>query len=356
MKARDEGINIGSLLPGKKNCITDVKGVRVGHVTIQEDINFEECIRTGVTAILPHEGNVFKEKVTASCYIANGFGKTSGLVQIDELGLIESPILLTNTFNVGSAFQGAMQYMLKENHDIGDSTSSINIVVGECNDSYLNSARLLAITPEHAIEAIKIASDHQVEEGAVGAGTGTMCFGFKGGIGCSSRVVTFNEEENFTVGVLVQSNFGRKEEFYFDIIDQVDTMDRPDGSIMIILATDAPVSDRQLKRLAKRCPIGLSRIGSIMHHGSGDVIIAFSNARKVQHDASDMKETISILREDHPVMNLLFQAVAEATEEAILNSLLQAKTTTGRKGRVGEKLPSQLVTVLKKRKDDSGCN
>lgn len=347
MKAKDAGVKIGSLETGKKNCITDVKGVRVGHVTIKEDIHDEECIRTGVTSILPHGGNLFKEKVTAAHFVANGFGKTTGLVQIDELGLLESPILLTNTFCVGNVLQGALQYMLHENPEIGDSTSSINIVVGECNDSYLNSARRLAVTPEHAIQSIKAATEHQAEEGAVGAGTGTMCFGYKGGIGSASRVVSYNDNEAFTVGVLVQSNFGKKEDFYFDIINQEDKMERPDGSIMMILATDAPVSDRQLKRLAKRCPIGLSRIGSNMHHGSGDVVIAFSNATRFEHDGKDGKESISILREDHPVMNSLFQAVAEATEEAILNSLLQATTTSGRKGRVAEKLPIDILDALK---------
>jgi len=346
MKAMEARIRIGSLQHGEKNCITDVNGVRVGHVTIKEDLNAEESIRTGVTAILPHGGNTFKEKVAAASFVANGFGKTTGLVQIDELGLLESPILLTNTFSVGSVLQGGLQYMLKENPEIGDSTSSINIVVGECNDSYLNSARLLSVKPEHALEAIKTASEDRAEEGAVGAGTGTICFGYKGGIGCASRIVPFGENEAYTVGVLVQSNFGKKDEFYFDIIKQEDKMERPDGSIMMILATDAPLSDRQLKRLAKRCPIGLSRIGSNIHHGSGDVVIAFSNATTYSHDQKEGMETIRILREDHPVMNLLFQAVAESTEEAILNSLLQAERTTGRQGRVVEKIPA---TILQKR-------
>ncbi|MBB2479554.1 P1 family peptidase [Bacillus sp. APMAM] len=347
MKASVAGIKIGSLKTGEKNCITDVKGVRVGHVTLKENVNADECIRTGVTAILPHSGNPFKEKVPAASYVINGFGKTTGLVQIDELGLLESPILLTNTFCVGNVLQGSLQYMLQENPEIGDTTSSINIVVGECNDSYLNTARIMAVTPEHAIEAIKAASGDKVQEGAVGAGTGTMCFGYKGGIGCASRVVPFNENETYTVGILVQSNFGKKDEFYFDIIKQEDKMERPDGSIMMILATDAPVSDRQLKRLAKRCPIGLGRIGSNIHHGSGDVVVAFSNAATIPHDQKNGKENVHVLREDHPVMSLLFQAVAEATEEAILNSLLQAETTSGRMGRVAERLPENIINVLK---------
>ncbi|MBS4172287.1 P1 family peptidase [Bacillus sp. FJAT-49736] len=348
MKAREAGIKIGTLQTGTKNCITDVEGVRVGHITLREDISFEECIRTGVTVILPHSGNLFKEKVSAACYVANGFGKTTGLVQVEELGLIESPIVLTNTFCVGNAWNGSLQYMLHENPEIGDSTSSINIVVGECNDSYLNSARMLAVTPNQVMEAIKTASNHQVAEGAVGAGAGTMCFGYKGGIGCASRLIPFSDQKSYTVGVLVQSNFGKKDEFYFDIIKQDDNMERPDGSIMMILATDAPLSDRQLKRLSKRCTIGLGRIGSYMHHGSGDIVIAFSNANKYPHNNVEEKEHSSVLRDDHSVMNILFQAAAEATEEAILNSLLQAETTTGRKGRVAEKLPSVIIDALKK--------
>jgi len=342
MKAMEAGIKIGSLQHGEKNCITDVSGVRVGHVTIKEDLSREECIRTGVTAILPHGANTFKEKVAAASYVVNGFGKTTGLIQIEELGLLESPILLTNTFCVGSVLQGGLQYMLKENPEIGDSTSSINIVVGECNDSYLNSARLLSVKPEHAMEAIRTASVDRAEEGAVGAGTGTICFGYKGGIGSASRIVPYKENTAYTVGVLVQSNFGKKDELYFDIIKQEDKMERPDGSIMMVLA-----SDRQLKRLAKRCPVGLSRIGSHIHHGSGDIVIAFSNAVTFSHNQKEGIETIDILREDHPVMNLLFQAVAEATEEAILNSLLQAERTNGRKGRVAEKIPDTIIHSLK---------
>lgn len=336
MKARELNIRVGNLPTGVKNCITDVKGVKVGHVTLSEDRG-EECIRTGVTAILPHEGNIFTEKVAAACYVANGFGKTTGLLQVEELGCLESPIMLTNTFSVGAVLQGTLQYMLEENPNIGDTTSSLNIVVGECNDSYLNSARLLAVKPLHAIEAIQCATTNQVEEGCVGAGTGTMCFGYKGGIGSSSRVVSY-DTSSFTVGLLVQSNFGDKKEFHYAISEEEDHTERPDGSIMMILATDAPLSDRQLKRLSKRCIVGLSRTGSHIHNGSGDVVIAFSNAEKFQHDSLDPIEKRTVLRDDHPIMNLLFQAAAEATEEAILNSLLQAETTSGRKGRIGEKV------------------
>ncbi|MGE8206670.1 P1 family peptidase [Heyndrickxia sp. NPDC080065] len=343
MKARALGIKVGSLPTGSKNCITDVNGIKVGHLTLNEDIN-NECIRTGVTAILPHEGNIFTEKVPAACYVANGFGKTTGLIQVEELGCLESPILLTNTFSVGPVLQGTLQYMLEQNPNIGDTTSSINIVVGECNDSYLNSARLLAVKPEHAIQAIQEATINQTEEGCIGAGTGTMCFGFKGGIGSSSRIVS-TDEFSYTVGLLVQSNFGTKEEFRYIKYTEKDNAERPDGSIMMVLATDAPLSDRQLKRLAKRCIVGLSRTGSHIHNGSGDVVIAFSNAEKIRHDDLNAVEKRIVLRDDHPIMNLLFQAAAEATEEAILNSLTQAETTTGRKNRVAQKVPIYALEI-----------
>ncbi|MEH7304786.1 DmpA family aminopeptidase [Neobacillus drentensis] len=332
MKVRDKNIVVGKLPTGRKNCITDVADLMVGHVTLDYPLNEsgEEYACTGVTAILPHKGNLFKEKVTAASYVINGFGKTAGLVQVNELGVIESPIMLTNTFAVPAVTQGVLEYMLGENQEIGDTTGTINIVVGECNDSYLNSIRLFPVKPEHAIEAIKNASEHQAVEGAVGAGKGMVCFGYKGGIGSSSRIV----EEN-TVGCLVLSNFGKTEEFQrFRYSEGEGLSETSDGSIIIVLATDAPLSDRQLKRLAKRCGIGLGRTGSHFSHGSGDIVIAFSTAHKIAHFSDEKIETRSQLREDHPMMNQLFIAAAEAVEEAILNSLSQADTTKGRASRV----------------------
>lgn len=332
MKIRERGITIGKLPTGVKNCITDVAGVMVGHVTLDYPLDDfgNEYACTGVTAILPYKGNLFKEKVTAASYVINGFGKTTGLVQLNELGVLESPIMLTNTFGVPSVTQGTLEYMLRGNPEIGDTTGTINIVVGECNDSYLNSIRLFPVKPEHAIEAIRNASEQQAEEGAVGAGKGMVCFGYKGGIGSSSRSVS-----GFTVGCLVLSNFGKKEEFHSFQYDRRNGLsETSDGSIMIILATDAPLSDRQLKRVAKRCGIGLGRTGSHFSHGSGDIVIAFSTAVKIPHDSDEMVESRTQVREDHPVMNQLFTAAAEAAEEAILNSLSQAVTTAGRVGRV----------------------
>lgn len=345
-KIRDYGVAVGKLPPGVKNDITDVVGVHVGHVTIVHPLDAaeEEFACTGVTAILPHGGSLFREKVTAASYVLNGFGKTIGLVQVDELGVLESPIMLTNTLSVPAVAQGTLQYMLDGHEEIGDTTGTINIVVGECNDGHLNSIRRCVVRPEDAIEAIRFASDQPVEEGAVGAGKGMVAFGYKGGIGSSSRIVEA-EGRSYTVGVLVLSNFGEKDHFlgtrlFANTADSVPAVDKQqDGSIIIVLATDAPTSDRQLLRLAKRTGIGLGRTGSHFGHGSGDIVIAFSTAHKIAHQPTGMTETREQLREDHPVMNQLFAAAAEATEEAIYNSMSQAVTTTGRKGRTVHAFP-----------------
>lgn len=321
---------------GTFNAITDVANVKVGHVTLYHKISEEDTICTGVTAILPHAQNIFENKVPAASFILNGFGKTVGLIQVEELGVIESPIMLTNTFSVPAVLQGTLSYMLKENPAIGDSTSSLNIVVGECNDSYLNSMRLMAVQPDHAIKAIQNAKGGDVEQGAVGAGKGMICYGVKGGIGSSSRI-TEHENTQYTVGVLTLTNFGRKHEIKIAQWEQ-DHIDKPDGSVIIIVATDAPISSRQLKRLAKRAAIGLGRTGTHVHNGSGDIIIAFSNGYTIPHESDHMTENISLLRDSHPMMNQLFEAVIEATEEAIYQSLYHSETTYGRKGRVVESI------------------
>ncbi|WP_102262300.1 DmpA family aminopeptidase [Mesobacillus jeotgali] len=343
MKIRDRGVVVGRMSPWSNNCITDVPGVKVGHVTLDFplDDKGEEYACTGVTAILPHGGNLFKEKVTAASYVLNGFGKTTGLVQVNELGTIEAPIMLTNTFAVPAVTQGTLEYMLAENEEIGETTGTINIVVGECNDSHLNSIRHFPVKPEHAKQAIKKASTLPAEEGAIGAGKGMVCFGHKGGIGTASRVV--KSADTYTVGCLVLSNFGKKEELMAGKygIESIKTglSETADGSIIIILATDAPLSDRQLLRLVKRCGIGLGRTGSHFSHGSGDIVIAFSTANQTSHYTNEFILSSRQVRDDHPLMNELFTAAAEATEEAILNSLSQAETTKGRKGRRVEAYP-----------------
>ncbi|WP_303971434.1 P1 family peptidase [Sporosarcina ureae] len=345
-KVRDRGIIIGRLPTGIKNCITDVKGVKVGHVTLDHPLQGDEYVATGVTAILPHGDNLFMNKVVGASYILNGFGKTTGLVQVNELGLIESPIMLTNTFGVPAVTQGTLQYMLEESPEIGNATGTINLVVGECNDSRLNSIRELAVQPSHAIAAIKDATTNASVEGAVGAGKGMICFGYKGGIGSSSRIVTDSESgKKYTLGCIVLSNFGKKEDFQNEKYKLSDNPEIPtypspaDGSIMIILATDAPLSNRQLRRVAKRCGIGLGRTGSHFSNGSGDVVIAFSTAHKIPHFTREMVETRQQLRDDHSIMNDLFLGAAEVAEEAILNSLSQAITTTGRMGNIVHAYP-----------------
>ncbi|MFX3674938.1 MAG: P1 family peptidase [Paenisporosarcina sp.] len=320
---------------GALNLITDVPGVQVGHVTLDKKLNDTDSICTGVTAILPHLGNSFLNKVPAASFVLNGFGKTVGLIQLEELGLMESPIMLTNTFSVAAVLEGTLGYMLNENQEIGDSTSSLNLVVGECNDSYLNSMRLMAVRPEHAVQAINNASSGGFEQGAVGAGKGMICYGMKGGIGSSSRVAEY-EDMLFTVGVLTLTNFGRAQECRLASWEP-DHLEKPDGSVIIVVATNAPVDARQLKRIAKRASIGLGRTGTHIHNGSGDIIITFSNAHTVPHASKEVFLNRPILRDDHPLMNELFQAVIEATEEAVYQSIIHAETTTGRLGRVIEK-------------------
>lgn len=352
MKVQQLGITIGKLKAGTKNCITDVADVKVGHFTLDYPLNEEGDVAcTGVTAILPHGGNVFREKVTAASYVLNGFGKTTGLVQVDELGVLESPIMLTNTFSVPAVTQGTLQYLLHQNEEIGISTGTVNIVVGECNDGHLNSIRHCAVTSNHAIEAIEKATNAVAEEGAVGAGKGMICFGYKGGIGSASRLVQAAEGEQFTVGCLVLSNFGTSEEFLKERYQAVQTTAEStiaptDGSIIIVLATDAPLSSRQLKRVIKRCGIGLGRTGSHFSNGSGDIVIGFSTANKIPHQTEHYAETRLQLREDHPVMNQLFMAAAEATEEAIINSLAQATTTKGRQNHLVESFSFQNLNEL----------
>ncbi|GIN90947.1 aminopeptidase [Siminovitchia terrae] len=352
VKIRELGLEIGSLPVGKKNCITDVKGVQVGHVTLKYPEENEEFVCTGVTAIIPHAGNIFRENVAAASYVFNGFGKTTGLVQINELGRLESPIMLTNTFGVPAVTQGTLQYLLEQNPEIGDTTGTVNIVVGECNDSYLNSIRSLPVLPQHARKAIDNASSGRVEEGAVGAGAGMVCFDYKGGIGCSSRIISIEgAEKKYTIGCLVLSNFGKQEELwnYSSYSKKVKTSHsqepvvESDGSIIMVLATDAPLNERQLQRVAKRCGIGLGRTGSHMSHGSGDIVIAFSTAQVFDHFSNDCTEQVIQLRDDKSVMNSLFTAAAEATEEAIYNSLSNAKTTRGRKGREVKEIPYCLL-------------
>lgn len=326
-RARDFGIINGSLPPGPLNAITDVAGVLVGQTTLHESAN----IRTGVTVILPHSGNLFREKVRAAIHVGNGFGKLMGSTQVNELGEIESPIALTGTLNVPRVADGLLDYLLALPGN--ETVRSINVVVGETNDGQLNDIRARRVGSAEVLAAIRNARSGPVEEGGVGAGTGTICFGWKGGIGTSSRRVN-----GATVGVLVQSNFGGQLRIAgLPFRSGRPTPDRGDGSIMIVIATDAPLEHRELERLASRAMWGLGRTGSSGSNGSGDYAIAFSTSR----DAS------APWRGDR--LSPLFQAVIEATEEAVLNSLFLAKTTTGNGLRV-EALPVAEVVMEWKRR------
>ncbi len=356
VRLRELGFVVGQYRPGEKNAIVDVAGVRVGHVTLHEDLPDGRAVRTGVTAVLPHGDNLFQMKVLGACYVINGFGKTAGLVQLEELGLIESPIMLTNTLSVPAVAQGTIQFMLEQNPDIGTTTGTVNTIVGECNDGYLNEIRALHVTPEHAMQAIRQASTEETDEGSVGAGTGMSCLGYKGGVGTSSRVFEHNGR-TYTVGALVISNFGGKSELEDALrgwiqgelqVGETEIEDKlPDGSIMIVVATDAPLNERQCKRLAKRAAFGLGRSGSYAAHGSGDIVIAFSTAERIPHYASSDTVTVNRLHESSELLNHLFVMTAEAVHESILNSICKAEAMTGRDGHRREAFPYERLTKRK---------
>ena len=330
-------IHIGNMKRGERNAITDVKGVKVGHVTLRDG-----DARTGVTAIVPCEGNVFQNKVMAATHVINGFGKSIGLVQIDELGTMETPIIMTNTLSVGTAATALVKHMLKENGDIGLTTGTVNPVVCECNDGRLNMIRELYVKEEHVFEALEKASS-DFEEGNVGAGTGMVCYGLKGGIGTASRVVTLDGQE-YTLGALVLSNFGTGERLTVDgkkVGKMIKAMNEEDkGSIIIILATDAPVNERQLKRLCKRVPAGLARTGSYYGNGSGDIAFAFTTANRVPHYSDTDIMNMKMLHDDK--INGLFEAVVESVEEAVISSLLHSSETVGRDGYTAKSLADYM--------------
>jgi D-aminopeptidase len=344
-RAREFGLIVGVLTPGPLNAITDVAGVKVGHVTVVEGKN----VRTGVTAILPHGGNVFQDKVPAGISVANGYGKLTGVTQVMELGTLETPVVLTNTLSVPTAADAVIDWTLGQagNERVG----SVNPVVGETNDGWLNDIRGRHVTKAHVLEAIRSASDGPVAEGAVGAGAGTTCFDYKGGIGTASRRLPENRG-GYTVGVLVQTNFGGVLTIRGLPFDRKDAgvgaaaaAPNPagDGSCMIVVATDAPLDARNLERLAKRALLGIARAGGYFSNGSGDYAVAFSTASSVRvpNRAASPTRTVTVLRDD--AISPLFQAAAEASEEAIWNSLFKAVRTEGKDGHVAEALPLDRV-------------
>lgn len=348
---RARGVALGHLPAGPSNAITDVEGVLVGHLTLADGE-----LQTGVTAILPHGGNLFKEKVPAACRVINGFGKSAGLVQVAELGTIESPILLSNTFSVPACVEGGLDLLLAENDDIARETGSANVVAMECNDGYLSDMRRMAVTRAHVARAIAAARDGAaLERGAVGAGRGMSCYGLKGGIGSSSRVASLGADRpSYTVGALLLTNFGRLEELVIGgryvgreimasggaeglareaarAAGDGSGVGRPGaGSVIVVLATDAPLDARQLGRLCMRAASGLARTGATIGHGSGEIALAFSTAYRVPHYPENATVARPALHEDH--MDPLFEAATEAVEEAVVDSLFSAVTVTGRAG------------------------
>lgn len=348
-RAADIGIRIGVLSPGKLNAITDVPGVKVGHTTIMKG----DSIRTGVTAILPHDGNLFQQKVPAAVYVGNGFGKLTGTTQIKELGNIESPVILTNTLSVSTAMNAIVSFTISQKGN--QNVQSVNAVVGETNDGFLNDIRGRHVTESDVLKAINSAASGKVTEGNVGAGTGTTCFGFKGGIGTASRILP-KKLGGYTVGVLVQTNFGGvlaidgvpvgEELKKYYLREQLN--ENADGSCMMIVATDAPLDSRNLERLAKRAFMGLAKTGGVATNGSGDYVIAFStdSSIRIPFNAPDILDQ-KVLSND--AVSPLFMAAIEATEEAIINSLLAAETMKGKSGRVVEALSHEkLKEILKK--------
>ena len=350
MRTRDYGIEIGILKTGKLNAITDVGGVTVGHITIIEG----DSVRTGVTAIIPHQGNVFQNKVPAAIYIGNGFGKLAGYSQVKELGNIETPIILTNTLSVATATDALITYTLEQ--PVNKEVRSVNSVVGETNDGWLNDIRGRHVEQEHVLNAIQNAESGLVTEGNVGAGTGTICFGYKGGIGTSSRVIP-KSLGGYIVGVLVQTNFGgvleingvpiAKELNKYPYRDKI--LNDADGSCMIVVITDAPLGSRNLERLAKRAIMGLAKTGGIASNGSGDYVIALSTAREnlIPYSSESVFNEVKELRNSE--ISPLFLATIEATEEAILNSLFAAETMIGRDGHTIESIPiDKVIEIMKK--------
>lgn len=323
-------IKIGRLPHGERNKISDVPGVTVGHCTLA---NGE--IQTGVTALLPHSGDLFHDKVMAACHVINGFGKTTGLVQIEELGTIETPLLFTNTLSVGTVETALVKYMLDKNPDICETTGSINPIVCECNDSTLNDIRGLHVTEQHVFDAL---ADCKADfsEGAVGAGRGMRCHGLKGGIGSASRIVELDGKP-YTIGTIVLSNHATFDDLMIagrpihELLDERIPPHEDKGSIITVIATDIPLSERQLKRLCHRALVGLSRTGSACGNGSGEIVLAFTTANRLLHYSDKAILTMAMLHDD--AINPLFRAVAECVEESVLSSLLHAETVTGKNGR-----------------------
>lgn len=362
-RARDLEIKVGHLETGKFNAITDVPGVRVGHTTLIEGegklVPGKGPIRTGATAIIPHDGDLFLDKVTATVHRINGFGEVTNSEQVREMGFIEGPIMITNSLNVARVVDAVIDWAVERYPEMGVTTYGISPVVAETWDGYLNDIRGRHVNREHVFRAIESAASGAVEEGAVGGGTGMICYGFKGGIGTASRILP-DTLGGYTVGVLVQSNFGWRPQLMIDgvpvgkeLVDyQVPLPERHEkdgGSIIIVVATDAPCSQRQLNRLAMRAQNGLARTGSHTGNTSGDFVIAFSNTRRKKHFSDGLVEKIEQIVETGDLINHLFWSVVEATEEAVLNSIFKADTMVGRDDHIVPGLPLDRVVEIMRR-------
>ena len=346
IRARDHGIKIGILPPGALNAITDVKGVKVGHYTLHKG----DDVHTGVTAILPHDGNIFQRKVPAAVYVGNGFGKLAGITQVQELGQLETPVLLTNTLNVATGIDALVDYTL--NQPGNENVRSVNAVVGETNDGNLNDIRGRHLNRRHMLLAIQTAAVGPVDEGSVGAGTGTICFGYKGGIGTASRKLP-KDLGGYTVGVIVQANFGGV--LTIDGVPVGETLgtfpyrrsiEDADGSCMIVVATDAPLNDRNLERIARRAMLGLARTGGFASNGSGDYVIAFSTYQDNRENYRPFKTERRKVEVENDFMSPLFLATVESTEEAIINALFLATSFEGYKGARALELPIEKVLEI----------
>jgi D-aminopeptidase len=345
-RLRSLGISVGTVPTGRHNAITDVAGVSVGHTTVIEGKN----VRTGVTAILPRSGNIFEEPLIGGHFVLNGAGEISGLTQLSEWGLIETPILLTNTLSVGAVSHGTVQHMVEQFPGIGSRQDVVIPLVGECDDSFLNDIAGDWITSEHVYNALNSATDGPVEEGSVGSGTGMVTCDLKAGIGTSSRVLPA-EDGGFTVGILVMSNFGRLEDLRVDgmpvgplvkeVLGEIERRRSLYGSIIAIIATDAPLTSRQINRVCKRVALGIGRVGSYAAHGSGEIILGFSTAQTIRRGSKALTHEMRML--DDTRMNPLYRAAIECTEEAILNALCASNSMTGVRGNVCPALPLDVI-------------
>jgi D-aminopeptidase len=343
-RLRELGYAVGRFPTGELNALVDVPGVLVGHRTLVEG----ERLRTGVTAILPHGGNLYADKVLGGSHVVNGYGKAAGLTQLVELGTVESPLLLTNTLSVGPVWEGGLRHLLELNPGAARDRDTVNVIVGECFDGWLSDARALAVRPEHALEAIAAAAPDDASEGAVGAGTGTTCFGFKSGVGTSSRVV-----DGHVLGCLVVSNYGARRDLHLlvgpgaELPDAGPESPAQGGSIMIVLGTDAPLSERQLRRLAARGTFGLGRAGSFAANSSGEYVISFSTAHTVPHRVDRDRDQLSFLRDDAAAVRDLFEAAGDVVQESVLNSLCSADAMDGRDGNRAEAFPYELLEGMR---------